>query len=119
MAREYIQDRDCGVDGSSIGRLNRQKQYITNYFAKAKEAVKNDLTLPLTVYNSLQADMCTNITPEDIAYLVPEILGMPLNTEDMTTIPGEAIMQDEHLQYIPNTDQLKATIINYFYKEIS
>ena len=119
MAREYIQARDCGVDGSSIGRLNRQKQYITNYFAKAKETVKNDLSLPLTVYNSLQEDMCTNITPEDIAYLVPEILGMSLNAEDMTTIPGEAIMQDEHLQYIPNIDQLKATIIDYFYKEIS
>ena len=37
MAREYIQARDTNVDGSSIGRLNRQKQYITNYFEKAKE----------------------------------------------------------------------------------
>lgn len=119
MAREYIQDRDTNIDGSSIGRLNRQKQYVTNYFAKAKEVVKNDLTLPLTVYNSLQEDMCTNITPEDIAYLVPEILGMTLNAEDMATIPGEAKMQDGHLQYIPNSDQLKETIINYFYEEIS
>ena len=94
MAREYIQARDTNVDGSSIGRLNRQKQYITNYFEKAKEVVKSDLSLPLTVYNSLQGNMCTNITPEDIAYLVPEVLGMSLNTEDMSTIPGEAMMQN-------------------------
>ena len=118
MAREYIQARDTNVDGSSIGRLNRQKQYITNYFEKAKEVVKSDLSLPLTVYNSLQGNMCTNITPEDIAYLVPEVLGMSLNTEDMSTIPGEAMMQNGHLQYIPNADQMKETIINYFYKEI-
>ncbi len=118
MAREYIQARDCSVDGSSIGRLNRQKQYITNYFAKAKEVIKSDVSLPLTVFNSLQEDMCTNITPEDIAYLVPKVLGMSLNAEDMTTIPGEAMMQNEHLEYIPNVDQLKETLINYFYKEI-
>ena len=43
---------------------------------------------------------------------------MSLNAEDMTTIPGEAMMQNEHLEYIPNVDQLKETLINYFYKEI-
>lgn len=118
MARDYIQERDCNVIGSSMGRLDRQKQYISNYYAKAKETVKNDLSLPLTVYNSLQENMCTNITPEDIAYLVPELLGMSLNAENMTTIPGEAVMADEYLEYHVNADLLKEVVINCFYEEI-
>ena len=119
MARDYIQERDCNVVGSSMGRLDRQKQYITNYFAKAKETVKNDLSLPLTVYNSLQENMCTNITPEDIAYLVPELLGMSLSAENMTTIPGEATLAENSLlEYYVNTELLKEVVIDSFYEEI-
>ncbi len=118
MARDYIQKRDINVVGSSLGRVERQKQYMNNYFAKAKEAVKNDLTLPLTVYNGLQEHMCTNITPEDIAYLVPELLGMPLTAEDITTIPGEATLPDKYLEYIVDANQLKELVISSFYKEV-
>ena len=117
MARDYVQQRDTNIYGSSLNRLEREKQYMTNYFATAKEAVKNDMTLPLTLYQNLQPNMCTNITVEDIAYLVPELLKIPLNAEDMMTIPGEATW-GEYMEYNVNTDQLKEIVINNFYKEI-
>jgi len=117
MARDYVQQRDTNIYGSSLNRLEREKQYITNYFATAKEAVKKDMTLPLTLYQSLQPNMCTNITVEDIAYLVPELLKIPLNTEDMITIPGEATW-GEYMEYNVNTDQLKEIVIDNFYKEM-
>lgn len=119
MAQEYVQQRDTSRIDSSLGRLNRQKQYITNYFATAKEAVKNDMSLPLTIYQSLQGNMCTNITAEDIAYLAPELLKVSLNPDDMATIPGEATLPGELMEYITDTEQLKDLVINYFYKEVS
>ena len=100
-----------------MNRLEREKQYITNYFATAKEAIKKDMTLPITIYNSLQGNMFTNITVEDIAYLVPELLNIPLSAEDMMTIPGEATW-GEYMEYNVDTDQLKEIVINNFYKEI-
>ncbi len=118
MALDYVRQRDTQIFGSSLGRLDRQKQYMTNYFATAKEVVRNDLTLPLNIYNSLQDNMCTNITVEDIAYLVPELLNVDLNAEDMATVPGEATWPGESMEYIPNQDQLKELVINYFYEEI-
>ena len=117
MARDYVQQRDTNVYGSSLNRLEREKQYITNYFATAKEAVKKDMSLPLSLYQSLQPNMCTNITVEDIAYLVPELLKISLNGEDMMTIPGEASW-GEYLEYHVNAEQLKELVINNFYKEI-
>ncbi len=119
MALDYVRQRDTQTLGSSLGRLDRQKQYITNYFATAKEAVKNDFTLPVNIYNSLQDNMCTNITVEDIAYLVPELLNIDLNAENMATVPGEATWPGEFMEYIPNQEQLKEIVINYFYEEIS
>lgn len=117
MARDYVQQRDTSIYGSSLKRLEREKQYMTNYFATAKEAVKKDMSLPLTLYQNLQPNMCTNITVEDIAYLVPELLDITLNGEDMMTIPGEATW-GEYLEYNVNTEQLKEIVINNFYKEI-
>ena len=118
MALDYVRQRDTQIFGSSLGRLDRQKQYITNYFATAKEAVRSDLTLPVNIYNSLQGNMCTNITVEDIAYLVPELLNIDLNAENMATVPGEATWPDEFMEYVPYQDQLKELVINYFYEEI-
>lgn len=117
MAEDYIRERDTNVKGSSLQRLERQKQYMTNYFATAKEAVKNDMTLPLTMYQNLQGNMYTNITVEDIAYLVPEMLNISMNAEDMVAIPGE-VSWGEYMEYHVNTDQLKEIVINNFYKEI-
>ncbi len=117
MAEDYVRQRDTNIYGSSLNRLEREKQYITNYFATAKEAIKKDMTLPITIYNSLQGNMFTNITVEDIAYLVPELLNIPLSAEDMMTIPGEATW-GEYMEYNVDTDQLKEIVINNFYKEI-
>lgn len=118
MARDYVQQRDTNIYGSSLTRLDREKQYMTNYFATAKEAVKNDMTLPLTLYQNLQGNMYTNVTVEDIAYLVPELLNISLTTEDMMTIPGEATWPGEYMEYIVDADQLREIVINNFYKEI-
>ena len=115
---EYVRHRDTNVFGSSMGRLERQKQYISNYFATAKEVVKSNMTLPVTIYQNLQGKMCTNITVEDIAYLVPKLLDVNLTGEDMTVVPGEIIQPGDHEEYHVNADQLKEIVINNFYKEI-
>ena len=118
MALDYIRDRDCNIFGSSMGRLERQKQYMSSYFATAVGAVKADMTLPVTLFQSLQGNMCTNITTEDIAYLVPELLDVSLNTEDMAMVPGEVTQPGELEEYVVNADQLKELVIGYFYEEV-
>ena len=118
MALDYIRDRDCDIFGSSMGILERQKQYMSNYFSTAVDAIKADMTLPMTLFQSLQGNMCTNITTEDIAYLVPELLDVSLNMEDMSMVPGEVTQPGELEEYIVNTDQLKELVINYFYEEV-
>ena len=81
MAEDYIRDRNTDVFASSMGRLERQKQYMTNYFATAMAQVKNDLTLPVSIYQSLQGNMYTNISVEDITYLEPEMLDVTLTAQ--------------------------------------
>lgn len=119
MALDYVRERDTNVFGSSLGRLERQKQYISNYFATAKNVVRDNMTLPVTIYQNLQGNMCTNITVEDLAYLVPELLDVSLTADNMMMIPGEVIQPDDHEQYIANKEQLRDLVINFFYEEVS
>ena len=104
MAEDYIRDRDCDVFASSMSRLERQKQYMTNYFATAMAHVRNDLTLPVSIYQSLQGNMYTNISVEDITYLAPEMLDVTLTAEDMSMIPGEVTQPDDHEAYMVNSE---------------
>lgn len=119
MALDYIRQRDTDTFGSSMNRLERQKQYITNYFSTAKDVVKNNLTLPITIFQGLDGNMCTNITVEDITYLVPELLDTSLTAEDMSMVPGEVRQAGEFEEYHVNIDQLKEIVIQNFYKEVS
>ncbi|MEH2945654.1 LCP family protein [Sporofaciens sp. JLR.KK001] len=118
MAEDYIRDRNTDVFASSMGRLERQKQYMTNYFATAMAQVKGDLTLPVSIYQSLQGNMYTNVSVEDITYLVPELLDVALTAEDMSMIPGEVTQPDEHEAYMVNSEQLKELVVNFFYVEV-
>ena len=101
-----------------MGRLERQKQYMSNYFNQAKDAVKKDLTLPVKVFQELDANMCTNITVEDITYLVPELLDITLDTENIAMVPGEVVQGEEFEEYHVDDDALKDLVISRYYEEV-
>lgn len=117
-ALDYVRQRDETIPKSSMGRLERQKQYITCYLEQAKEAVGKDLTLPVKMFQSLTENMCTDVTVADITYLVPELLNMEINLDNISMVPGETITGGEHEEYHVDTDALKQLVIQMFYKEV-
>lgn len=117
-ALDYVRQRDETIPKSSMGRLERQKQYVTCYLEQAKEAVGRDLTLPVKMFQSLTENMCTDVTVADITYLVPELLNMEINLENISMVPGETITGGEHEEYHVDADALKQLVIQMFYKEV-
>lgn len=117
-ALDYVRQRDETIPKSSMGRLERQKQYITCYLEQAKEAVSKDLTLPVKMFQSLMENMCTDVTAADITYLVPELLEMDINLDDISMVPGEVITGGEHEEYHVDTEALKQLVVQTFYKEV-
>ena len=117
-ALDYVRQRDETIPKSSMGRLERQKQYITCYLEQANEGVGKDLTLPVKMFQSLTENMCTDVTVADITYLVPELLNMEINLENISMVPGETITGGEHEEYHVDADALKQLVIQMFYKEV-
>ncbi|MDD2981678.1 MAG: LCP family protein [Hespellia sp.] len=118
MALDYVRQRDESVFASSMGRIERQKQYIVSYIDKAKTVIKDNPTLPITVFQELQGNMCTNITVEDISYLVPELLTVSISGDNMCMIPGDVADAGEHEEYHVQTEPLKELVVNTFYEEV-
>lgn len=117
-ALDYVRQRDETIPKSSMGRLERQKQYITCYLEQAKKAVGKDLTLPIKMFQSLTENMCTNVTVQDITYLVPEILNMDVDMDNISMVPGETITGGEHEEYHVDIESLKQLVVQMFYTEI-
>ena len=117
-ALDYIQWRYEWAPETSMGRLERQKQYMMNYFNQAKTVVKDDPTLPVRVFRELDGNMCTNITVDDLTYLVPELLDISLDTDNIAMIPGEVTEAGEYEEYHVYEDELKDLVISRFYEEV-
>lgn len=117
-ALDYVRQRDEYKAGSSMGRLERQKQYVTCYMEQAKAALKTDITLPIQLYQGLTEHMRTNVTVEDIAYLVPEVLEMNLTMDNIMMVPGTTVPAGDTEEYQVDTDALKELVIQNFYEEV-
>lgn len=117
LALDYVRQRDENVAGSNLTRIDRQKQYIIEFMNTAKNVMPGNLTLPVTLYNQLQQDMCTDIKAEDITYLVTEILKVQMNEGDMFMIPGDVVMGEQYEEYHVQEENLKNLVISTFYEE--
>ena len=117
-ALDYVRQRDETVPESSMGRLERQKQYITAYIDQGKEAVKKDMSLPVTMYQQLAANMCTDLNVEDITYLASELLDVTISAENISMVPGDVVTGGEHEEYHVQAEALKQLIVQNFYKEV-
>lgn len=114
----YVKYRDTNVFESNRGRLARQKQYLTAFTAKLKEAVKKDITLPITIYQQLSPYIVTDLTIDEMVYLAKELLDYQLNGEVIYTLEGTTEMGEKFEEFYPDKDALKALMIELFYQEV-
>ena len=102
QAENYVRSRevegeDAPID-SNNARMARQKQYLTNFIKKALEATKEDLTVPLTLYQAATSYMITDIGASEVTYL--------------------ASLVDTHAQYHVDEAALYEIILDVFYEEV-
>ena len=64
-------------------------------------------------------NMCTDITAEDIMYLMPEVLRISFSNDMVVMIPGESVVsEDGHTDYRMDIDAVKKIVIDTFYEEV-
>lgn len=117
-AYNYLHNRDPDSEGSNGRRFQRQKQYLTAYVAAAMEAVKKDITLPVTLYNTLSRYMVTDITIDEVSYLAAQAAGYHFGSENIYSLAGETVMGEQFEEFYADEAALYELILEVFYEEI-
>lgn len=121
LALRFVQVRNKDILEGAALRAERQKQYVEAFVQKAKNVARRNPTIPFVVFQELQKDgnMCTDLTAEDITFLMPEVLRMSFSSDMVQMLPGEsAVSEDGHTVYCMDMDAVKEIVINTFYEEV-
>jgi LCP family protein required for cell wall assembly len=114
----YLHNRDTKVDESAVGRLERQKQYISAYMKLAMQAMKEDITFPLTLYNTVSKYMVTDVTVDEISYLATQASGYTFDSSRIYTLEGEVKKGEKFEEFYVDETALYELILNVFYEEV-
>lgn len=117
----YVRARNRWSADGTVMRAQRQKQYAFAFAQKAKSVVFKNPSLPIVMLQDLQesGNMSTDITIEDIVYLMPKMLTMSFIEDTFQTLPGESkVGESGFAEFYMDVDAVKDLIIDTFYEEV-
>ena len=105
--------------GTNLGRVERQKQYLSAYVDKLKKKIKEDITFPVTLLGQIQKHMVTSLSVQEITFLADTLLGYEFSMDNIISIPGESKMGERHEEFYIDDAALKQIVIEVFYEKVS
>lgn len=115
----YLHNRDIKVAESAAGRLERQKQYLTVYADTAISAMKEDVTLPVTLYNTISKYMVTDISVDEVSYLATQATTYRFDSDSFYTLQGEIKTDEQFEEFYVDETALYELILEVFYEEVN
>ena len=114
----YLHNRDITSFNSAGRRLERQKQYLTAYVGAAVDRLKEDITFPVSLYNTLSRYMVTDITVDEISYLAMQAAGYEFSGENLHSLKGATVQGETYEEFYPEEEALYELILEVFYEEV-
>lgn len=113
----YVKWRDITIFESALGRLERQKQYMKAFADRAIEAVKEDITFPVRLFDQLKKYMVTDLTADEIAYMAGNWIQYDFGR--ILSMKGETLHGMKHEEFYPDYDALRELVLDVFYEEVT
>lgn len=119
MAEEFVRHRDFTLLDDNLRRMACQRQYIDAFANQIVPAIKNDITIPLDLYNHSSDYTVTNIDTSKLTYLASSLASNYSGIDFITTSGKyEMVEGDESAQFKVNKDELFETVLDLFYTRI-
>lgn len=104
---------------SNNKRIARQKMYAVAFVNQLKQGMKDDITLPVKLYQTAEKQMVTSISLDQAVYLCTEYMNCSFDTENIYTIDGEVTMGEKYAEFNVDDDALYQLILDVFYEEVN
>ena len=120
LAYHFVHDRDYkSADiASNNKRIARQKAYAVAFVNQLKQGMKEDMTLPVKLYQTAEKQMVTSIGLDQAVYLCTEYMNSSFDTDNIYTIEGEVTKGEEYAEFNVDDEALYQLILDVFYEEV-
>ncbi len=111
----YVRARDTDQLASNTDRMARQKQYLAAFAEKVIAATKQDLQLPLNLFQTVSDEAITSLTPSKITFLTTSLVrhAQPLR---FTSVAGEVVKgEDGYAEFHVDEKALYEQVLTIFY----
>lgn len=121
LAYHFVHDRayKSADVASNNKRIARQKAYAVAFVNQLKQGMKEDMTLPVKLYQTAEKQMVTSISLDQAVYLCTEYMNCSFDTENIYTIDGEVTMGEKYAEFNVDDDALYQLILDVFYEEVN
>ena len=118
FAETYLRSRMGVGDGTNVSRMDRQQQYLTALASQTLGAVKKDLTLPVSIYQTVTDYMITDVSADEVSYLATQAVGYSLSGNFIRNISGESVAGDIYMEFHVDEKAFYELILDVFYEKV-
>lgn len=117
QAETFVRSRNVYEVDSNLSRMARQKQYAIAYIQKVLQATREDIGVPLRLYQIVaDADnMVTNVNASRVSYLAALLPNVSFSEDNFLNVPGTVEMGEEYAEYHVDDKALYEMILELFY----
>lgn len=115
-AKKYLRARDLEELDSNNDRMGRQIQFMTAFLAQVWDSVKSKPSTIVDLYNTIDDNSTTNLTPSKMTYLASTAISSldSYKDVDFVSIQG-TVEKGEYAEFYPDEDKLMQTMLDLFY----
>lgn len=102
-------------DSTNVNRMSRQKKFIESLSLSAREAMESDNQTALKLFDAIDKYMLSSMNKSQFGGLASKLYSY--ENEGYISIEGENVKGEEFMEFYPDENDLKAKVIDLFYKE--
>ena len=113
QAEYYIRSRYGLNDSTNENRMERQKQYISEWIKAAKQSLKNDSSFAEDTIFKINEYLTTDMSASSLSKLSEKI--SEYEQGSIIELTGTTSVVDNHVQFKPDESAIKEIVIDNFY----
>ncbi len=120
QAEIFVRSRNIyGDENQNNLRMERQKTYLTSFIQKTLKMTKENMSVPLNMYNSISDYMVTDVDAAMVTYYTGVFLKSGFSSDkNLIKVPGKTVMGEQYAEYYTDTDEFFKIILDMYYTEV-
>lgn len=116
----FVRKRNMDQSDASLKRGDRQKVYLKSFLSKFIKKTKNDISVPISVYNATKPYSCTNLNANRIIYLATEYIMNRNMKIKMESVPVTVkVNKNNNAENYVKEEEFYDMFLSVFYEKVN